>query len=916
MMLICIELKIPLFIIGKPGSSKSLAKTLIAQKMQGTDRSNSTILSTFKEAHLITFQCSPLSTAEMILKTFRYCAKYQLERKNDLDRYASVVVLDEIGLAEASPSMPLKTLHPLLEDGVHFDEEDEKAFEKTLKKQPVKAASHGQASGAATTSKQDWHRVGFIGISNWVLDPAKMNRGIVVNRSSPTSEELQDTVRGICKNDARIAKFLDNKKLINSLSTAYLRLCERAKEKNREFFGLRDFYSLIKMIYWGIKDDVNSLDQPFLERAVRRNFGGLVDINPVDIFQEQFVADKIRLANYKHKPHNVIDLIKEALLKRTTEDENRYLLLLSQNENALDLINNYILKEFDRDNNKIKIIFGSSFPNDQKYSQICRKIHQIKLSMELGKTVILMNLENLYESLYDALNQFYYKFGDNEKFVDLGLGTQRVKCLVHNDFRLIVVADKTSVYNPKKYPIPLVNRLEKHLLSIESILNDDMKEIVQTLKDWCTLITKISEKYSGSSYMIKRTSLKPSDIFIGFTEDSIPTLVFKLYQERNEKDQCIEQAQNMLVQCGTSDGIIRLLQANLLKNSSYIQMDNERNSLDKVVDSYFMPQIHDNFNQFFNKIILNKQTNECNFFQITTHSKLLSSNDFKTLSLQNQSVTIYPESLLAFDTQSQFIQVLKEFFSYKSPDADETATSNSVLIIQCDCGHFYQDLINCARYTIIDEYSKYLLEKSELNEPDPYDDSPMPHEEEEMDQTCNVNFHVILIIQIPKISGGCLAGFQTNKWQCYHIDDLQDNFSIGNLLNYKDKSLSDLFGQAVSTTNVENVTLMSILRSVIYVACSKINDYSSSKDTSRSIRRIEILIKLLSHNHNAFCSILLKNIAKLQTERENLLSTSEMSKSWLFNEAAKLTNVIKYGTLKNSCINYIEKRLSHLFSGM
>jgi hypothetical protein len=108
MMLICIELKIPLFLIGKPGSSKSLAKTLIAQKMQGLDRSNSKILQHFKEAQLITFQCSPMSTSEMILKTFRYCAKYQLERKNDLDRYTSVVVLDEIGLAEASPSMPLK----------------------------------------------------------------------------------------------------------------------------------------------------------------------------------------------------------------------------------------------------------------------------------------------------------------------------------------------------------------------------------------------------------------------------------------------------------------------------------------------------------------------------------------------------------------------------------------------------------------------------------------------------------------------------------------------------------------------------------------------------------------------------------------------------------------------------------------
>ena len=118
--------------------------------------------------------------------------------------------------------------------------------------------------------------------------------------------------------------------------------------------------------------------------------------------------------------------------------------------------------------------------------------------MELGKTVVLLNLENLYESLYDALNQFYYKFSDDEKFVDLGLGTARVKCLVHNEFRLIIVADKKSVYNPKKYPIPLVNRLEKHLLKIEYILNDKMKRIVERISKWCNDLTAISEKYGSS----------------------------------------------------------------------------------------------------------------------------------------------------------------------------------------------------------------------------------------------------------------------------------------------------------------------------------------------------------------------------------------------------------------------------------
>ncbi|XP_018431519.1 PREDICTED: E3 ubiquitin-protein ligase RNF213-like, partial [Nanorana parkeri] len=144
MMVICIELKIPLFLVGKPGSSKSLAKTIVADAMQG-QTAHTELYKDLKQIHLVSFQCSPHSTPEGIIGTFRHCARFQ-EGKN-LNEYVSVVVLDEIGLAEDSPKMPLKTLHPLLEDGCIDDD----------------------------TSPHK--KVGFIGISNWALDPAKMNRG-------------------------------------------------------------------------------------------------------------------------------------------------------------------------------------------------------------------------------------------------------------------------------------------------------------------------------------------------------------------------------------------------------------------------------------------------------------------------------------------------------------------------------------------------------------------------------------------------------------------------------------------------------------------------------------------------------------------------------------------------------------------
>ncbi len=46
-----------------------------------------------------------------------FTAASRFQNSQDTEKYVSVVVLDEVGLAEDSPNLPLKALHPLLEDG-------------------------------------------------------------------------------------------------------------------------------------------------------------------------------------------------------------------------------------------------------------------------------------------------------------------------------------------------------------------------------------------------------------------------------------------------------------------------------------------------------------------------------------------------------------------------------------------------------------------------------------------------------------------------------------------------------------------------------------------------------------------------------------------------------------------------------
>ena len=56
--------------------------------------------------------------------------------------------------------------------------------------------------------------------------------------------------------------------------------------------------------------------------------------------------------------------------------------------------------------------------------------------MDRGDTIILFNIDNLHESLYDVLNQSFYNLGVNkQEFVDLGLGFYRVPAHVHPDFQ-------------------------------------------------------------------------------------------------------------------------------------------------------------------------------------------------------------------------------------------------------------------------------------------------------------------------------------------------------------------------------------------------------------------------------------------------------------------------------------------------
>ncbi|PKU43384.1 hypothetical protein llap_6310 [Limosa lapponica baueri] len=634
MIVVCMDLRVPLFLVGKPGSSKSLSKTIAVDAMEGR-RSEKWLFKRCKEIQLVSFQCSPHSKPEGIISTFRQCAQFQKEK--NLDEFASVVLLDEIGLAEDSPEMPLKTLHPLLEDGCVDDENPE----------PYK-------------------KVGFVGISNWALDPAKMNRGLLVLRTDPSKEELVKTAKGICAAQHHHESI---ESLFPLLAEFY---CKVLKTQKTEFFGLRDFYSLIKMILSYTQDNKCISQEEIIIKAIQRNFGGSSDISPVELFRncirEVYLHPDLETSHTLH-------LLKENMGKQQAGLMSRYLLLLTTNHAAFHIIQ--MTQIIDAEN--CEIIFGSGFPQDQDYSQVCRSVSRVKICMETGRPVVLLNIHNIYESLYDALNQCFVTLGGNY-YVDLGLGTHRVKSRVKDEFRLIVIEDKNIVYT--QFPTPLLNRLEKHCLDMNTVLNWQQQQLKRDLQSWAKLFVSIdSSKFSN--IWSNEPSPKEHDVFIGFSNDTSATVALESTQSRSWGDlepyeePVLSIAKRKLVQCATPDSILRL---------KYSHLDDP----EQIQDLYFHKQKHNSLLSVLGETVNRQPRKErtaglC--LQVSTHARLLNERDLekirKTLHLQDKIHCLF---LSQFDTEYAFRQELSRVQRYCIIDERRKSTgtgqSHIVLAIQ------------------------------------------------------------------------------------------------------------------------------------------------------------------------------------------------------------------------------------------
>ena len=215
-----------MIIIGKPGSGKSLSSHLIYKSMKGKYSTND-FFKSYASIIQSYFQGSDSTLPEDVENIFKIAESRlkSFKKRGKQDIPISMLLFDELGLAERSKYNPLKVLHAKLDD--YFTE-------------------HKNINSNAN----DDQIVDFVGITNWNLDAAKLNRALSLSVPDLDEdlEDAQETASSIA--NSFNVNFAEKKNDNSSNDNAN----ETNKDNNIEIFG-----DLLPKVYYYYKNALKDL---------------------------------------------------------------------------------------------------------------------------------------------------------------------------------------------------------------------------------------------------------------------------------------------------------------------------------------------------------------------------------------------------------------------------------------------------------------------------------------------------------------------------------------------------------------------------------------------------------------------------------------------------------------------------------
>ena len=505
LLFVSVVTSIPLIIIGKPGCGKSLSAQLITKSLKGK-YSNNEFFQQYPKIIQTYFQGSESTQPEDVEYLFDKAGnKLKYYKDNNLELPISMALFDELGLAERSESNPLKVLHSKLEYG-------------------------GKEEG-----------VSFVGISNYSLDAAKINRALFssVPDLDQQLDELIKTSKIIVES---ISDKIKNDKIFEILSTTYF-------EYKRQLQIIKELIAYKKYVYeknrinqnkenenkdieqWETMTTPSSFnqksnDEKYDDFSARITIhSGSSNNNNIDVSDNIKISEKRQFESIKELKEFQDFLKKENKIRKDFHGNRDFYYLIkgiayalgglgdSNDNDKVPIILKYIERNFGGVEYEIDINFKLDLPDMREKIELIHKIIEDYESYKEGKITYLSSVflfKKLYNMQCEKLAPNSSLKIDKEKINDYNLNNcindnvndvnsryllleikQSLTTLIFQNIKLKNPLNKIKLYdgspfiddNNKEYRFMKINEIQDEAKEDKLIILENLEQIYPFLFD-------------------------------------------------------------------------------------------------------------------------------------------------------------------------------------------------------------------------------------------------------------------------------------------------------------------------------------------------------------------------------------------------------------------------------------------------
>jgi hypothetical protein len=501
-------------------------------------------------------------------------------------------------------------------------------------------------------------------VANKSFDAANANRMICIYRSLPSKDDQKILAYGclglpIADEQNHVRKQLDN--IIYGLCQGYRRIL--TSQIIPRIFHDRDFIYMLRELRFELplsieeqETSISSIKPIGLLRALEDNFNGIkqnefeelvkIFFESVD-FSSSIERQQAKL--YRDVPTILRESMKLDSKRRRLYGRYKLIIDESEDESAINLLlQTGILNS---DPNQTTIFRMSDFSDDVNNElRNVEILSTIKLCMETGKTILMVNTSRIHGSLYDVFNQNFsiMATGDTRKiFSKVAIGPKTIDVVVHEDFQCIVHIKRSEL---KDTPAPFLSRFQKYSLSVNDFYRIRAQKLPQNEQ---IILRNIEEKAQSFIQHFGR------QYFYGLNESTLYSCLLPLIKinEHGEHSlfhihQFYTQLTNKLKSfieqnpADTQQCLLRLVLSKLIQlvspESIILKLPTFEGTVGQwLCNLYFEQQEHFNIENFIQQFLSNPSTDdtEQSMMQNTTKAIIFTRTSSYVVSLSQQSKT-------------------------------------------------------------------------------------------------------------------------------------------------------------------------------------------------------------------------------------------------------------------------------------